>query len=271
MITITQLLSAVILMTVLMNSRNDVLFDFEEPAVSSAWKSVNDGVVDGVSDGRFEITDEGMLRFYGKVSPENNGGFPSIRSVPQERDLSKYDGILIRIKGDGKKFALNIRTEFEILAGSYRQGFASAKDEWQQVFLPFGSFEPTAFGQALRDAPRLNAEKIYSLGLTVLDKQAGPFQIHVDWIKAVRKPSTLQDRLVTASCATCIFEMKDVTGCKLAVEIDGRHVLVEGTGIDDHGDAHAGDGLCNASRKAVVSGKIKEGVFVSTAFKLLPE
>lgn len=83
-------------------------------------------------------------------------------------------------------------------------------------------------------------------------------------------PATLQNRLVTAGCATCIFDMPDVTGCKLAVEIDGKHFLVKGTGIDDHGDAHAKAGLCNASRKAVVSGTVKEGVFVSTAFKLLP-
>jgi|GEM_PF-2421729 len=82
-------------------------------------------------------------------------------------------------------------------------------------------------------------------------------------------PIILQDRLVTAGCATCVFEMKNVTGCKLAVEIDGKHYLVQRAGIDDFGDAHAEDGLCNASRKAIVSGEIKDGVFVSTDFKLL--
>ena len=46
---------AVILMTVLTDSGDDILFDFEEPAVSSAWRSMNDGVVDGASDGRFHI------------------------------------------------------------------------------------------------------------------------------------------------------------------------------------------------------------------------
>ena len=76
---------------------------------------------------------------------------------------------------------------------------------------------------------------------------------------------------MTAGCATCIFEMKDVTGCKLAVEIDGKHYLVHGTGIDDHGDAQTDDGMCNAARNAVASGEVKGGVFVSTAFKLLPK
>jgi hypothetical protein len=84
-------------------------------------------------------------------------------------------------------------------------------------------------------------------------------------------PNILQDRLLTAGCATCIFEMKDVTGCKLAVEIDGKHYLVKGSDIDDHGDAHADDGLCNSSMKAVVSGEIKDVAVVSTSFRVLPK
>lgn len=82
----------------------------------------------------------------------------------------------------------------------------------------------------------------------------------------------LQNRNVTAGCATCIFNMKGVTGCVLAVEIDGQHYLVKGkdSGIDDHGDAHADDGFCNASRKVTATGEIKDGIFVSKKLKLLP-
>ena len=263
MSTFAGLLSTAIVMATPTISSDQILFDFGRPAAASAWQTGNEG--------RFEITDDGKLRFYGKVSLENNGSFASIRSVSLERDLSKYDGILIRIKGDGKKYALNIRTDFEITAGSYRQSFDTAKDAWQQVYLRFSSFEATASGQVLRDAPRLNAGKIQSLGLTISGKQAGPFEVHVDWIKTAPNPTALEERLVTASCATCIFDMKNVTGCKLAVEIDGRHHLVKGSDIDDHGDAHADDGLCNAARQAIVSGKIKEGVFVPSAFKVLPK
>ncbi len=75
---------------------------------------------------------------------------------------------------------------------------------------------------------------------------------------------------VEAGCATCIFDMKDVTGCKLAVKIDGKAYLVKGSGIDDHGDAHASDGLCNASRPAIVVGKVKGDRFVVTNMTLKP-
>ena len=271
MIANMQLLCAAILLTAPPNSGDQILFDFDKPAAASNWQVAKGGVARDASEGRFEITDQGELRFYGKLSHKEDGGIASIQSTPLERGLSKHDGISIRIKGDGKRYSLSIRTGFQSKAGSYHLGFETAKDEWQQVFLPLASFKVTTRGQVLRDAPRLNAEKIHSLGLTISDTQEGSFQMRVDWIKAAQKPSTLEERLVTAGCATCIFEMKNVTGCKLAVEIGGKHLLVKGTGIDDHGDAHAGDGLCNAARRSIVSGTVKEGVFVSSALKLLPK
>jgi len=165
MITITQLISSVILMVATANSTDEILYGFDKPAESNAWHSVHDEMMGGVSDARFEITSAGMLRFYGKVSLQKNGAFPSIRSNHKERDLSKYDGILIRIKGDGKRYAFNIRTAFQVKAGSHSQGFDTANDTWQEVFLPFGSFQATAFGQVVRDAPSFNAAKTRSLGM----------------------------------------------------------------------------------------------------------
>ncbi|ACU06785.1 hypothetical protein FIC_00318 [Flavobacteriaceae bacterium 3519-10] len=77
--------------------------------------------------------------------------------------------------------------------------------------------------------------------------------------------------VVEASCGQCQFKMKDKKGCDLAVRLDGKAYFVDGTDIDDHGDAHSSAGFCNAIRKAEVTGKIKEGKFVATSFKLLPD
>ncbi|MFQ5490831.1 MAG: DUF6370 family protein [Phycisphaerae bacterium] len=74
-----------------------------------------------------------------------------------------------------------------------------------------------------------------------------------------------------AGCATCIFDMKGVTGCKLAVKFDDRAYLVVGSAIDDHGDAHADDGLCNAARPAEFEGTVVGDKFVATRFTLVPE
>ncbi|NOT50688.1 MAG: hypothetical protein HOP10_05380 [Chitinophagaceae bacterium] len=75
---------------------------------------------------------------------------------------------------------------------------------------------------------------------------------------------------VEASCGQCKFGLKD-KGCDLAVRIDGKAYFVDGTSIDDHGDAHGAEGFCMAIRKAEVQGKIKDGRFKATYFKLLPK
>ncbi len=78
-------------------------------------------------------------------------------------------------------------------------------------------------------------------------------------------------RSTAIGCATCIFDMKDVRGCKLAVKVDGKPYLVTGSAIDDHGDAHAADGLCNAERRARIEGKVEGERFVAKRIELLPE
>ena len=76
------------------------------------------------------------------------------------------------------------------------------------------------------------------------------------------------DADVELSCGQCNFGMAG-DGCTLAVRIDGKGYYVEGSGIDDHGDAHADDGICNCVRKAKVVGEIVDGKFKAESIKLL--
>lgn len=85
------------------------------------------------------------------------------------------------------------------------------------------------------------------------------------------KKRDLKNQIVEASCGQCNFGMTSKKGCDLAVKIDGKPYFVEGTKIDQHGDAHAKDGFCNAVRKAKVSGEIKNDAFVVTTFTLIDE
>ncbi|MFM2337411.1 MAG: hypothetical protein RL115_604 [Bacteroidota bacterium] len=74
---------------------------------------------------------------------------------------------------------------------------------------------------------------------------------------------------VAASCGECQFKMEG-KGCHLAVKIDGKNYFVDGTNIDDHGDAHGASGFCEAIRKAEVQGEIVNNRFKATYFKVLP-
>ena len=76
-------------------------------------------------------------------------------------------------------------------------------------------------------------------------------------------------QIVEASCGQCQFGMEG-KACDLAVRIDGKSYFVDGTNIDQHGDAHAADGFCTKVRKAEVAGEIIDNRFKATSFKLLP-
>jgi hypothetical protein len=91
--------------------------------------------------------------------------------------------------------------------------------------------------------------------------------LHAQTTKLVYNPKKAVDTL-DASCGSCQFDMPKKE-CFLAIRKDGKAYEVKGTGLDDHGDAHALDGFCMAIRKAAVQGKIIKGKYVVTYFKLL--
>jgi hypothetical protein len=69
-------------------------------------------------------------------------------------------------------------------------------------------------------------------------------------------------------CGQCLFGL-DGTGCDLAIRWNGVAMFVDGSGIDDHGDAHAADGLCNKVSMADVFGEINDGRFISERIILI--
>ena len=68
---------------VLSEDEGQILFDFSKPDAAKQWQTVNDGVMGGVSDGRFKITDNMTIEFFGTLSLENNEG--SFRFVRGQR------------------------------------------------------------------------------------------------------------------------------------------------------------------------------------------
>lgn len=52
-------------------------------------------------------------------------------SIPE--DLSAYDGIELRVKGDGQRYKLILRTSSEWDTVGYTASFDTVKDQWQTV------------------------------------------------------------------------------------------------------------------------------------------
>src|SRR6476646_2092127 len=70
------------------------LFDFTGADAVKDWQTINDGVMGGVSEGKFKITDKKALEFFGTLSLENNGGFASVRTKAKKLGLEKGDVLL---------------------------------------------------------------------------------------------------------------------------------------------------------------------------------
>lgn len=159
------------------------LIDFTAPAATDRWQAVNDGVMGGVSQGRFRITDDGRLEFSGRLSLENNGGFASVRTKPMRFDLAAGESIVVRVKGDGRSYVLNLYTASRRMAFSYRADLPTTKDEWTEVRVPLESFIPTSFGNRVAGMGPVDPAEIRGIGFMLSDKQPGPFRMEVEWVR----------------------------------------------------------------------------------------
>lgn len=163
------------------------LFDFTGAEASKEWQPVNDGVMGGVSEGKFKITDKRTLEFFGTLSLENNGGFASVRTRGKKLGLEQGDTLIAKVKGDGREYSLNLYLNKPLIAFSYRATVQTKKDEWIEVKVPLDKFEATSFGRVMKDAGVVKPEEVNSLGFMLSDKKAGPFKLEVESISLGRK------------------------------------------------------------------------------------
>lgn len=173
-----------------MAAEDRLLFDFGDQQAARVWQTVNDGVMGGVSEGEFQITEAGTLRFYGNLSLANNGGFASVRSRSSQLGLQAGDELMLRVRGDGRTYLLNLYVPTRRTAFSYRRSFSTRPNEWVEIRLPLEEFQATSFGQVLRNFRPVSPAEVTSIGFMISDKQAGPFALEVQSVKAVQVSPT---------------------------------------------------------------------------------
>ena len=168
-----------LLATCMIASASSTIFEFG--AGETRWFVRNDAVMGGVSSSRVRI-DDGVLTFTGRVRLENGGGFAGIRSELKRVDLSSASSLILRVRGDGKRYALQLLTSSANRV-TYRAEFATQAGSWLEVRVPLNSFYPTRSGNRL-SGPALESGKIAAFGLTFGNGRAENFQLEVDWIRA---------------------------------------------------------------------------------------
>lgn len=149
-------------------SDEKIIFDFANANddLKNIWGAVDDVVMGGVSQSGIQLVDKTAL-FAGNVSTANSGGFASVRTrnfdIPL--DLSGYEGIELRVKGDGKRYKFFIRTETQWDGVAYSYSFDTVANTWITVRVPFADLIPVFRAKTLPNSEKINASKVRSFQL----------------------------------------------------------------------------------------------------------
>ncbi|MFD2561393.1 CIA30 family protein [Aquimarina rubra] len=157
-----------------------LIFDFDKNSNLSNWNVVDDGVMGGLSQGNFEINNEGNAVFSGTVSLENNGGFSSVRYRFDTKNVKGYTKVLVRLRGDKKKYQFRTKTNANDRF-SYIANFETTGD-WQTIEISLSEMYPAFRGRTL-DLPNYPAETMQEIAFLIGNKKAEQFRLEIDTIE----------------------------------------------------------------------------------------
>ncbi|MFP4254152.1 MAG: CIA30 family protein [Halothece sp.] len=182
------------------NTTYQSIFDFRKVTedMKAIWGALDDVVMGGISASGFSVEGNKGI-FSGNVSTENNGGFASVRTRNFEPplNLSGYQGIYLRVKGDGNRYKFFLRCDSRWDGIGYAYSFDTQKDHWRDVYIPFSELTPVFRAKVMKDAPPFNESQINSMQLMLskfeYDKELNPyfqpglFRLEVEQIQAYRE------------------------------------------------------------------------------------
>jgi len=156
------------------------LFDFNKDTAIDAWRVVNDGVMGGLSQGKFSINSDGHGLFQGKVSLENYGGFSSVRYRFDTIDTKGFSKVKLRLKGDGKRNQFRIKEtssqRYSYIANIKTSGY------WEPIVVQFSEMHPAFRGRML-DLSNFSGNEMVEIAFLVGNKKEEAFALEIDYIE----------------------------------------------------------------------------------------
>ena len=136
-----------------------------QASIGGRWQWFTDQVMGGVSVGQASYIERGGdagLLIKGDVSTANNGGFiQAALSFEGLLDASAYEGIELRIKGDGQPYHLHLRDRSTRLPWQVYTATYETTGNWQTIRVPFAAFAP----YSKRGNGKVNAAALRQIGL----------------------------------------------------------------------------------------------------------
>ena len=90
-----------------------------------------------------------------------------------------YSKVVLRIKGDGKRYQFRIREKKEDYYSFIR--YFDTSGDWQTIELPLGSFFPVFRGRRL-NLPNFKGETLEEIGFLIGNNRREPFELEIDYI-----------------------------------------------------------------------------------------
>ncbi|WP_017651686.1 CIA30 family protein [Fortiea contorta] len=199
----------------LSKSNEKLIFDFTQPSteLKNVWGALDDVVMGGVSASNIIFVENTAL-FTGNVSTDNSGGFASVRTKNFEPpfDLSGCEGVELRVKGDGQRYKLFLRTDAKWDGLGYSYSFDTVANTWINIRIPFANLIPVFRAKVVKDAPSIDTQKVCSWQL-MLSKfeydgalnphfSPGGFTLQVESIKGYSQNTLPQFILVSSAGVT---------------------------------------------------------------------
>ncbi|KAI7900876.1 complex I intermediate-associated protein 30-domain-containing protein [Cokeromyces recurvatus] len=184
-----------------------------------AWAIGCDKDIGGFSEAHLDFND-GHGRFHGHLSldlPAENkeikqSGYAAIRTKVKPQtlfgvpcwDTTLFRYLALHVKGDNRKYFVNIQTDGVVKTDLFQHRlFLRTPGQWETVMIPFRDFILTNNGIVQEDQIEMYREKVKTIGISIMDRQEGPFSLEIDWIKAMNTEFTEgdMDRLPPSAAA----------------------------------------------------------------------
>ena len=156
------------------------IFDFSTESGVKGWYIVNDGVMGGLSEGRFSV-EKDMAIFKGAVSTDNNGGFTMIQNRFKTVKTNQFNAFVLKLKGDGKSYQFRVKSD-KYQQYSYVYQFTTSGD-WEEITIPFSDLVPQFRGRLL-NVPNFDGNKIEEIAFLIGNKKDESFELRLTSLQA---------------------------------------------------------------------------------------
>ncbi|KAF8249719.1 CIA30-domain-containing protein [Wilcoxina mikolae CBS 423.85] len=93
--------------------------------------------------------------------------------------------LALRVKADNSRYFVNIQADSMVVTDLYQHRlFAKTPGKWETIYIPFTDFVKTHMGKVLKTQGYIPKSSITTVGLGLIDRIPGPFELCIDRIWA---------------------------------------------------------------------------------------